>query len=85
MIGYITLGTNDPQKSQALYDSVMMALGQVKKFAQDNGSAGYGLLDTPDAKVEILICPPFNGEAASTGNGTMMAFRVLSKPMVDAA
>jgi hypothetical protein len=85
MIGYITLGTNDPQKSQALYDSVMMALGQVKKFAQDNGWAGYGLPDPPDANVEILICPPFNGEAASTGNGTMMAFRVLSKPMVDAA
>jgi len=85
MIGYITLGTNDPQKSQAFYDPVMTTLGQVKKFAQDNGWAGYGLLDTPDANVEILICPPFNGEAASTGNGTMMAFRVLSKPMVDAA
>jgi len=41
MIGYITLGTNDPQKSQAFYDPVMTTLGQVKKFAQDNGWAGY--------------------------------------------
>jgi len=47
--------------------------------------AGQDTPDTPDADVEILICPPFNGDAASTGNGTMMAFRVLSKPMVDAA
>lgn len=85
MIGYITLGTNDSTASQAFYDPVMESLGQKKKFAQDNGWVGYGLPETPDADVELLICPPFNGEAATAGNGTMIAFRALSREMVDAA
>lgn len=85
MIGYITLGTNDSQASQAFYDPVMTALGQKKKFTQDNGWAGYGLPETPDADVEVLLCPPYNGGQATPGNGTMIAFRGLSKAMVDAA
>jgi len=85
MIGYITLGTNDPQVSQAFYDPVMKALGQQKKFAHENSWAGYGLPETPDADVEVLVCPPMNGEAATAGNGSMVAFRALSKAMVEAA
>lgn len=85
MIGYITLGTNDPAASQAFYDPVMACLGQKKKFAQANGWAGYGLSETPAADVELLICPPYNGEAATSGNGTMIAFRALNRNMVDQA
>lgn len=85
MIGYITLGTNDPAASRAFYDPVMAELGQVRKFAQDNGWTGYGLPQTPDADVELLVCPPFNGDAATAGNGTMVAFRALNRNMVEAA
>jgi hypothetical protein len=85
MIGYITLGTNDSGASQTFYDSFMACLGQKKKFAQDNGWAGYGLPETPHADVELLVCPPFNGEAATAGNGTMIAFRALTRDMVDSA
>ena len=82
MIGYITLGTNDPKASLAFYDPVMAVLGQKRKFAHDNGWAGYGLPDTPEADVEIIICPPFDGRPATAGNGTMIAFRALDKTMV---
>lgn len=85
MIGYITLGTNDPAASQTFYDPFMSALGQKKKFAQDNGWCGYGLPETPDADVEVLVCPPFNGETATAGNGAMIAFRALNKDMVNKA
>ena len=85
MIGYVTLGTNNPQASIAFYDAVLVPMGMVRKFAQDNGWTGYGLEDTPDADVEVCICPPFNGEAATAGNGTMIAFRALNKEQVDTA
>ena len=85
MIGYVTLGTNDPQASIKFYDAVMPHLGMTQKFAQENGWAGYGLPDTPDADVEVCICPPINGEPATNGNGTMIAFRVLSQDHVRAA
>lgn len=85
MIGYVTLGTNDPAASRAFYDAVLIPLGMKRKFAQDNGWAGYGLPETPDADVEVCICPPFDGNPASAGNGTMVALRALSRDKVEEA
>lgn len=85
MIGYVTLGTNNPGASVAFYDAVLIPLGMKRKFAQENGWAGYGLPETPDADVEVLVCPPFDGNPATFGNGTMVAFRALSREVVEAA
>ena len=85
MIGYVTLGTNDPKASMAFYDAVLVPIGMERKFAHANGWIGYGLPDTPQADVDVCICPPFDGNPATFGNGTMIAFRAITRDMVDAA
>jgi len=85
MIGYITLGTNDPDASLAFYDALLEPLGMVRKFSRENGWAGWGLPETPDVDVEILVCPPHNGDVATHGNGTMVALRAQSMEQVQTA
>jgi len=82
MIGYVTLGTNDTKASVEFYDAVFAPLGLKRKFYQENGWAGYGPPDTPEADVEVCICPPYDGNAATAGNGTMIAFRARSQEQV---
>ncbi|MBS0473042.1 MAG: VOC family protein [Proteobacteria bacterium] len=82
MIGYVTIGARDSEASGRFYDAVMEAIGNERKFA-DGGWIGYG----PRGKDEhnIYVCPPFNGEPASFGNGMMIAFKTDSLEKVDEA
>ncbi|HEX4303660.1 MAG TPA: VOC family protein [Rhizomicrobium sp.] len=82
MIGYVTIGAKDSEASGKFYDAVLGACGHERKFA-DGGWIGYG----PRGKDEhnIYICPPFNKEPASFGNGMMIAFKAPAMADVDAA
>ena len=82
MIGYVTIGTNDPARSIAFYDAVFAPLGYAKTF-EGGGWAGYG----PGGKkegLEIYLATPENGQKASLGNGSMLAFKAPSRAAVDA-
>lgn len=80
MYSHITLGTNDIATAQAFYDPVMTgALGHPLMFKTDTALA-YGL----PAGEKLFVVFPFDGNAASTGNGTHVAFRVDSRDLVDA-
>ena len=82
MIGYVTIGAKDSAASGKFYDAVFAALGQERKFA-DGGWTGYG----PKGKDEhsVYVCPPFNKEQASFGNGMMVAFKAATLDQVKAA
>ncbi|HUO88239.1 MAG TPA: VOC family protein [Rhizomicrobium sp.] len=82
MIGYVTIGANDSEASGRFYDAVMEAIGNERKFA-DGGWIGYG----PKGKDEhcVYVCPPFNKEPATFGNGMMIAFKTDASQKVDAA
>jgi catechol 2,3-dioxygenase-like lactoylglutathione lyase family enzyme len=82
MIGYITIGALDGEKSGAFYDAVLGAIGNERKFA-DGGWIGYG----PKGKDEhnVYICPPFDKKPATAGNGMMVGFPAPSKDAVNAA
>ena len=82
MIGYITIGTRDSEASGKFYDAVFGAIGIERKFA-DSGWVGYG----PKGRDEqdVFICPPFDKQPASFGNGMMIAFKTDAKAKVDAA
>ncbi|HEY2069298.1 MAG TPA: VOC family protein [Rhizomicrobium sp.] len=82
MIGYITIGAADSEASGKFYDAVLGAVGYARAFA-DGGWIGYGPKGTD--KHDVYICPPFNKEPASFGNGSMIAFKAASKEEVDAA
>ena len=80
MIGYVTLGTNNIERSAAFYDALLELIG-AKRFMEFETfiawSAGEG---TPGLSVTL----PFDGQAATVGNGTMIALQVDSPAKVDA-
>lgn len=78
MIGYVTLGTNDLQGNASFYDAIAgeMGVGRMMDFdsfiawGQWDGGAG------------VALTKPFDGAAASVGNGTMVAFQAKDREQV---
>ena len=78
MIAYTTFGTNDLKKATAFYDALFNEVGIGQLWADDN-FVGYGpAMDKP----MFAVCNPHNGEAASVGNGTMIAVACPDKESV---
>ena len=80
MIGYVTLGTNNLDKAVTFYDQLLSSIGAARfietelfvAWTQGPGTPGFS------------ITKPFNGVAATVGNGTMLAFKMDSPEQVDA-
>jgi catechol 2,3-dioxygenase-like lactoylglutathione lyase family enzyme len=79
MIGYVTIGMNDAEKSGRFYDVVMGAIGNERKFS-DGGWIGYGRKG--EDSHGVYVCPPHDGKPATAGNGTMIGFVAPSKEAV---
>ncbi len=77
MIGYSTVGVKDIEKAKAFYTELFDATVQVDvgRLAMIGKST-----DTP----MIAVCEPFDGEAPSCGNGSMVAFSASTKDEVNA-
>ena len=82
MIGYITIGAKDSEASGRFYDAVLGALGHERKFSE-GGWIGYG--PKGEDSHSVYVCPPFNKEPATFGNGMMIAFDARSKADVEAS
>jgi len=74
MIGYVTLGTNDRENSAKFYDAIcgerMMENEQFIAWGKPDGGAGIG------------ITRPFDGNAATVGNGVMVALAAKDEAQV---
>ena len=78
MIGYVTLGTSDLQRGAKFYDAIFkeFGVGRMMEFetfiawGEANGAPGIGLT------------LPFDGKAASVGNGTMVALQCKDQEQV---
>ncbi len=82
MLGYVTIGALDVDASGKFYDAVLGAIGDERKF-KDGGWIGYG--PKGENSHYVYLCPPFNGEPATHGNGSMLGFKAPSKEAVNAA
>jgi catechol 2,3-dioxygenase-like lactoylglutathione lyase family enzyme len=82
MIGYVTIGAVDGEKSGKFYDAVFGAMGAERKFS-DGGWTGYG--PKGEEGHSVYVCPPHDGKPARAGNGIMIAFKAKSKSEVEAA
>jgi len=80
MIGYVTLGTNDLPRAARFYDAVAAHFGMGRMMEFDQFIA-WGDMDGPPG---IAATKPFDGEAASVGNGTMVALQADGPEMVQA-
>ena len=81
MIGYVTLGSNDLEKSRAFYDALMpvVGAGRIMEFGDNFTMYGSGL-----GKPGLAVCKPYDGKPASAGNGNMASLVVDSRAKVDA-
>lgn len=80
MISYVTLGTNDLQKSAAFYDSLLKAVGAQQAFASEKFVAwSFGKGSTM-----LMVTKPFDGNRGTVGNGVMVALGVENAETVDA-
>lgn len=80
MIGYITLGTNDFDRSVSYYDELMKLVGAGRFMEGDSFVAWAQAPDKPG----FSVTKPFNGEAATVGNGVMIAINVETQDEVKA-
>lgn len=79
MIGYITLGTNDLPNAIAFYDALLSELNATKAFeTPDLAAWQFG-----DSKTSLMVTKPYDGKAASVGNGVMIALAVSTPEEVD--
>jgi predicted enzyme related to lactoylglutathione lyase len=78
MIGHVTLGTNDLARAASFYDTLLAQIGAKRMFETDrtiawsNGGAGLGVIK------------PYDGKAATVGNGVMVGLALDSQEKVDA-
>ena len=80
MIGYVTLGTNDREKSSKFYDALCGELG-VGRMMENEQFIAWG---KPGGGAGIGLTKPYDGNAATAGNGNMASIVCDSRAKVDA-
>jgi catechol 2,3-dioxygenase-like lactoylglutathione lyase family enzyme len=83
MIGYVTLGTNDIAKARDFYDNLMPLLGARQLMRMDSYLDGYTMWGTSYDAPCLAITNPFDGNAATVGNGAMVALFAGDRATVD--
>lgn len=82
MLSHVILGTNDVQRSVAFYDALLATLGYERRWIGETG-AGYGKQDELGIDT-FWLTKPLDGEPATAGNGTNVAFHAPSRRSVRA-
>jgi catechol 2,3-dioxygenase-like lactoylglutathione lyase family enzyme len=79
MIGYVTVGTNDLPRAAKFYDAIAAEMGTGRMMEFDSFIA-WG---TPGGGAGVAATKPFDGNAATVGNGVMVAFEAQDAAQVD--
>jgi len=72
MIGYITLGTNDMERTGKFYDALLGEMGAKRVMENERFILWATALDQP----MVAIAKPFDEKPATVGNGVMVALAV---------
>jgi catechol 2,3-dioxygenase-like lactoylglutathione lyase family enzyme len=92
MFTYVCLGTNDLLRASLFYDATLAALGLQRCSTGDpewdQNVAGWGTYEGAyneggARELALWVCKPFNEQAATAGNGTMVALIARSWKAVD--
>jgi len=79
MIIHMCVGTNDLERGAKFYDALTAELGAARTGQTD--TAMYW--SHPSGGVGIAITHPYDGNAATRGNGTMITFGAKDRAQVD--
>jgi catechol 2,3-dioxygenase-like lactoylglutathione lyase family enzyme len=84
MIGYACVGTNDIAKARTYYDALFGSIGgtRLMEFPEDQG--GFTLYGTNWGVPGVAVTRPYDKEAATAGNGNMIAIVMDARDKVDA-
>ncbi|NNL65323.1 MAG: VOC family protein, partial [Myxococcales bacterium] len=78
MVGYVTLGTNDPERGYAFYDALLEPLG-AKRLMQIESFVLWGSgLD----QAGLALTKAYDGKPATVGNGVMVAMQMDNEAQV---
>ena len=80
MLAYVTQGVNDMGRAIAFYDAVFAPLGAERGVTSETWTS-YA---RPGERARVCLVRPFDGKAASAGNGQMLAMEAPDKAGVDA-
>ena len=79
MIGYVTLGTNDFDRAARFYDALLAEIGGKRTMEFD----GFVVWSTSPKAPGLALTRPYDGNAATVGNGVMVALAAKDPAMVD--
>jgi catechol 2,3-dioxygenase-like lactoylglutathione lyase family enzyme len=80
VIGYVTLGSDDLDRSRAFYDALFGEVGASRLMQLESGFTLYG---TGWGKPGVAVTRPYDGRGAAPGNGNMVSLVVDSRARVD--
>ncbi|MEM7015756.1 MAG: VOC family protein [Pseudomonadota bacterium] len=80
MIGYVTLGSNDIKSAAAFYDELFKLMGAGRLMDMGEFILWGASMDASG----LAVTKPYDGNAATVGNGVMVAIRADTKEQVDA-
>jgi len=80
MIGYVTLGTNDMQRAIRFYEQLLTLFEVKRGFESDRFVLWY---PSKPGRPGLGVIKPHDGQAATVGNGGMVALGVDSPTKVD--
>jgi len=81
MIGYVTLGTTDLDKSGTFYDALLGTIGAGRFMEEPNYFIAWA---KGEGEPSIAVSIPFDKQPASVGNGTMVAIALDTPEQVNA-
>ena len=75
IFSHITVGTNDLSKSERFYNSVLIPLGYIQRDVTPDGGPKSCCWASKGVELpRFYVYEPFNKEAATSGNGSMVSF-----------
>jgi predicted lactoylglutathione lyase len=79
MIGYVTLGTNDLERAAKFYDAIAKEMG-ISRMMENERFIAWG---APGGGPGLGLTNPFNKQAATVGNGVMVALKAKDQSQVN--
>ena len=85
MIGYVTLGTDDLDRSRTYYDALLATIGarRLLELPDDAEYGGFTMYGTSMIAPAIVLIRPNDKQPANPGNGNMIALVMDATDKVD--
>jgi len=84
MIGYVMVGTNDLKRAETFYNAVLPVIGMQKHVGYSSESRTW-YAPASGLPPMFVVTKTYDGNAATIGNGSMVALSADSRELVNKA